>query len=84
MTTPDNVFAGIPASEAITTDWRVYFRSLAERACETSFGLPDNQRRVVGLCVLLDKAEARIAELEARAELDATPPSTPPKGKKAK
>lgn len=56
-------FDNIPEAEVVTTNWRSTFSHLAQRARETTFGLPDPQRRVLGVAVLLDRAEAELEEL---------------------
>lgn len=61
-------FADIPEKEAIRENWRQYqpFLRLAHQARTTAWGLKDDQRRILGVLVMLEEAEALIAHQEER------------------
>ena len=55
----DDTFKNIPESEITRRGWREYFANLAARARHTTWGLQDEPRRILGLCVMLDEALER-------------------------
>lgn len=62
-TTTTGEFDDIPATQVMREGWRGYFSSLAQQARETQWGLLEPQKRVIGLCVMLDEAEGEIERL---------------------
>jgi len=56
-------FEDIPEKEIIRTEWQEEFRSLGERGRETTWGLKDHDKRVLGLCVMLDESLERESAL---------------------
>ena len=62
-------FEGIPEKEIIRTEWQESFRQLGERGRETTWGMKDHDKRILGLCVMLEEALARESStLEQQAE----------------
>lgn len=62
-------FANIPEEQVLRSDWRNdgFLRELAQAAREVSLGrLKTEYRRILGLCVMLEEAEAGLASAEER------------------
>ncbi len=63
------VFDNVPEREVnrggitVDTTWQDTFKHLAERARETTWGLPAWDQSILGLCVMLEESLAREAEL---------------------
>ena len=52
-------FEGIPEQEIIRTEWQEEFKALAEHGRETTWGMKDKDKRVLGLCVMLEETLER-------------------------
>lgn len=61
--TEDSIFQHpkVRAQARLGPDWRENFRDLAQRALDTSWGLPEPQRQILGLAVQLDHAEKSLS-----------------------
>jgi len=57
------VFDNIPEAQIERDEWQTNFKSLGERGRETTWGLLHVDRRILGLCVMLEESLAREAEL---------------------
>lgn len=64
------VFADIPEKEAIRENWKQYspFLRLAHHARNTTWGLQDSNRRLLGVLVMLEEHEALVAHQAERIE----------------
>lgn len=60
----DDRFKNIPEQEVVCEGWRDHFSKYAAQARATSWGMLENERRILGLCVMLDEALEDLAGLE--------------------
>jgi len=57
--TTDRLFHDLPEQEVITEGWREHYAPLALAARQTSWGMQDHERRVLGLCQQLELLETQ-------------------------
>lgn len=55
--TDNLIFQDLPDGEVITDGWREHYAPIAFAAKQTSWGLQDSERRILGLCQMLENYE---------------------------
>ena len=54
----ERVFDNIPEAQVQRKEWQGTYRELADRGRETTWGLREQDKCILGVCVMLEEAEA--------------------------